>query len=168
MTDLLTPIQAALALPHAPLPQTQAGALPSTFAVTDLAAASIGAAGQAVAQLIEQQTGRLPSVSVDRRLASLWFSSSIRPVGWQVPPLWDPVAGDYASADGWIRLHTNAPHHVQRPSGYWGLPLIAQPWRAKSQPGKPTNWNRRLSMRAVVRRRCVAGKPGSSILKAWQ
>jgi len=50
-------------------------------------------------------------VSVDRRLASFWFSSSIRPTGWQVPPLWDPVAGDYASADGWIRLHTNAPHH---------------------------------------------------------
>ncbi|AHC37553.1 MULTISPECIES: CoA transferase [unclassified Pseudomonas] len=111
MTDLLTPIQAALDLPQTPLPLTEAGALPSTFAVTDLASASIGAAGQAVAQLIQQQTGRLPSVSVDRRLASFWFSSSIRPVGWQVPPLWDPVAGDYASADGWIRLHTNAPHH---------------------------------------------------------
>ena len=111
MTDLLTPIQAALDLPHAALSMTQAGALPSTFAVTDLAAASIGAAGQAVAQLIEQQTGRLPNVSVDRRLASFWFSSSIRPVGWQVPPLWDPVAGDYACTDGWIRLHTNAPHH---------------------------------------------------------
>lgn len=111
MTDLLTPIQAALDLPHTPLTYTEAGALPSTFAVTDLAAASIGAAGQAVAQLIQQQTGRLPGVSVDRRLASFWFSSSIRPVGWDVPPLWDPVAGDYASADGWIRLHTNAPHH---------------------------------------------------------
>lgn len=111
MTDLLTPIQAALDLPHTALPMTEVGALPSTFAVTDLAAASIGAAGQAVAQLIQLQTGRLPSVSVDRRLASLWFSSSIRPVGWQVPPLWDPVAGDYASTDGWIRLHTNAPHH---------------------------------------------------------
>ncbi|QHF46603.1 acyl-CoA transferase [Pseudomonas sp. S35] len=111
MTDLLTPIQAALDLPHTPLTLTEAGALPSTFAVTELASASIGAAGQALAQLIQQQTGRLPSVSVDRRLASFWFSSSIRPVGWQVPPLWDPVAGDYASADGWIRLHTNAPHH---------------------------------------------------------
>lgn len=111
MTDLLTPIQAALDLPHTPLTYTEAGALPSTFAVTDLAAASLGAAGQAVAQLIQQQTGRLPGVSVDRRLASFWFSSSIRPVGWDVPPLWDPVAGDYASADGWIRLHTNAPHH---------------------------------------------------------
>ncbi|MBW4795411.1 CoA transferase [Pseudomonas tolaasii] len=111
MTDLLTPIQAALDLPHTPPTFTEAGALPSTFAVTDLAGASIGAAGQAVAQLIRQQTGRQPAVSVDRRLASFWFSSSIRPVGWQVPPLWDPVAGDYASADGWIRLHTNAPHH---------------------------------------------------------
>jgi len=111
MTDLLTPIQAALDLPHTPLTFTEAGALPSSFAVTDLASASIGAAGQAVAQLIQQQTGRLPSISVDRRLASFWFSSSIRPIGWDVPPLWDPVAGDYASADGWIRLHTNAPHH---------------------------------------------------------
>ncbi|PQZ88054.1 MULTISPECIES: CoA transferase [Pseudomonas] len=111
MTDLLTSIQAALDLPLTPPIFTEAGALPSTFAVTDLASASIGAAGQAVAQLILQQTGRLPMVSVDRRLASFWFSSSIRPVGWQMPPLWDPVAGDYASADGWIRLHTNAPHH---------------------------------------------------------
>jgi hypothetical protein len=111
MTDLLTPIQAALDLPQTPLTFTEAGALPSTFAVTELAGASIGAAGQAVAQLIQQQTGRLPSVSVDRRLASFWFSSSIRPVGWQTPPLWDPVAGDYACTDGWIRLHTNAPHH---------------------------------------------------------
>ena len=111
MTDLLTPIQAALDLPYTALTFTEVGGLPSTFAVTELASASIGAAGQAVAQLIQQQTGRLPSVSVDRRLASFWFSSSIRPVGWQVPPLWDPVAGDYASTDGWIRLHTNAPHH---------------------------------------------------------
>ncbi|TFF06040.1 acyl-CoA transferase [Pseudomonas sp. BCA14] len=111
MTDLLTPIQAALDLPSTPLTRTSAGALPSTFAVTELAAASIGAAGQAVAQLIRQQTGRSPGVTVDLRLASFWFSSSIRPVGWQTPPLWDPVAGDYASADGWIRLHTNAPHH---------------------------------------------------------
>ncbi|WP_300629573.1 CoA transferase [Pseudomonas sp.] len=111
MTDLLTPIQAALDLPHTPLTLSEPGALPSAFAVTDLATASIGAAGQAVAELVRQQTARLPDVSVDRRLASFWFSSSIRPLGWQVPPLWDPVAGDYASADGWIRLHTNAPHH---------------------------------------------------------
>jgi len=111
MTDLLTPLQTALGLPHTPIPFTSSGALPSAFAVTDLACSSIGAAGQAVSQLLEQQTGRRPDVEVDRRLASFWFATSIRPVGWSVPPLWDPIAGDYATKDGWIRLHTNAPHH---------------------------------------------------------
>lgn len=137
MTDLLTPIQAALNLPQTPLTFTEAGALPSTFAVTELASASIGAAGQAVAQLIQQQTGRLPGISVDRRLASFWFSSSIRPVGWQVPPLWDPVAGDYASADGWIRLHTNAPHHraaaervLGKVTDHAGMAARVAPWSA--------------------------------------
>ncbi|MFZ3281615.1 CoA transferase [Pseudomonas sp.] len=111
MTDLLTSIQAALGLPRTPIPFTDRGALPSAFAVTDLACASIAAAAQAVSELIWQQTGNLPAVEVDRRLASFWFSTSIRPIGWQLPPLWDPVAGDYATQDGWIRLHTNAPHH---------------------------------------------------------
>ncbi|CAI8702683.1 Formyl-CoA:oxalate CoA-transferase [Pseudomonas sp. IT-347P] len=111
MTDLLTSIQAALGLPHTPIPFTDRGALPSAFAVTDLACAGMAAAGQAVSELLRQQTGQLPAVEVDRRLASFWFATSIRPIGWQVPPLWDPVAGDYATKDGWIRLHTNAPHH---------------------------------------------------------
>ena len=111
MTDLLTSIQAALGLPHTPIPFTDHGALPSAFAVTDLACASIAAAGQAVSELLHQQTGHLPTIEVDRRLASFWFSSSLRPIGWQVPPLWDPIAGDYPTCDGWIRLHTNAPHH---------------------------------------------------------
>jgi len=111
MTDLLTSIQAALGLPHTTIPFTSSGALPSAFAVTDLACASIAAAGQAISELLSQQTGRLPHLEVDRRLASFWFSTSIRPLGWSVPPLWDPVAGDYATKDGWIRLHTNAPHH---------------------------------------------------------
>lgn len=28
-----------------------------------------------------------------------------------MPAPWDPIAGDYRTVDGWIRLHTNAPHH---------------------------------------------------------
>ena len=87
------------------------GALPSHYAVTDLAAASVGAAGLALRQLILAQGGDAAPVHVDRRLASLWFGWSLHPVGWERPPLWDPVAGDYATADGWIRLHTNAIHH---------------------------------------------------------
>lgn len=87
------------------------GDLPSVFAVTDLAVAAIGAAGLAAAELVAARYGAAPSVVVDRRLASMWFASSIRPQGWTVPPQWDPIAGDYPAADGWIRLHTNAPHH---------------------------------------------------------
>lgn len=87
------------------------GALPSVFAVSDLAAASAGAACLAVAELVGARRGGRPRAAVDRRLASFWFGSSIRPQGWSPPPAWDAVAGDYRAADGWIRLHTNAPHH---------------------------------------------------------
>ena len=87
------------------------GNLPSVFAVSDLAAASTAAAGLAAAELIHRRHGARPSVSVDRRLASIWFRNALQPDGWTLPPAWDAVAGDYAAADGWIRLHTNAPHH---------------------------------------------------------
>ena len=88
------------------------GNLPSVFAVTDLAAASVGAACLAMAELVAARHGTKPVATVDRRLASLWFGSSLRPEGWSLPPTWDTVAGDYETADGWIRLHTNAPHHL--------------------------------------------------------
>jgi hypothetical protein len=71
----------------------------------------VAAAGLAIAELIEARHGHRPNVRADRRLASLWFRASIRPQGWTLPPAWDPIAGDYQAADGWIRLHTNAPHH---------------------------------------------------------
>ncbi len=90
---------------------TGSGALPSVFAVTDLAAAAIGAAGLAAAELLALRHDGFPPVTVDRRLASLWFGTSLRPQGWTIPPPWDPIAGDYRAADRWIRLHTNAPAH---------------------------------------------------------
>jgi hypothetical protein len=90
---------------------TGEGALASVFAVTDLAAASVAAAGLALSEWIGARDGAKATVSVDRRLASFWFGFSLRPQGWSPPPPWDPIAGDYATADGWIRLHTNAPHH---------------------------------------------------------
>ena len=85
--------------------------LPSAFRVTDLAAGAVGAAALAISELIGTRRDRAPDVRVDFRLASLWFGTSIRPVGWSMPAPWDAVAGDYRTADGWIRLHTNAPHH---------------------------------------------------------
>jgi hypothetical protein len=87
------------------------GALSSVFAVTDLAAASVAAAGGEIAGLVHDNTERRPVVNVDRRLTSFWFGQSMRPLGWELPPIWDSVAGDYETSDGWIRLHTNAAHH---------------------------------------------------------
>jgi crotonobetainyl-CoA:carnitine CoA-transferase CaiB-like acyl-CoA transferase len=88
------------------------GALPAFFPVTDLASATMAAAGLAISELRNHATSASPtSVTVDRRLASMWFHWSQRPIGWMPPAPWDPIAGDYLATDGWIRLHTNAPHH---------------------------------------------------------
>ena len=89
------------------------GAWPSCFRVTDLAIGAVGGFGAAIAEL-QHELGlstEIPSVEVDRRLASLWFQFSISPVGWQLPPVWDDLAGLYETRDGWIRLHTNIPAH---------------------------------------------------------
>jgi crotonobetainyl-CoA:carnitine CoA-transferase CaiB-like acyl-CoA transferase len=85
--------------------------LPSAFAVTDFAAGAVGVAAAAIAELIAKRCDVHTPARVDRRLASMWFGFSVRPQGWELPPAWDAVAGDYATKDGWIRLHTNAPHH---------------------------------------------------------
>lgn len=87
------------------------GDLPAAFAVADFASSAIASAGLAVAELVGQLTGAPPPVVVDRRLSALWFDSSLRPLGWEAPDAWDPLSGDYRTKDGWIRLHTNAPHH---------------------------------------------------------
>ncbi len=113
-SSLTSSIWAALDGDHASLGSLHFdgdGDLPSAFRVTDLASASIAAASVAIAELLSLRSGTSPSVRVDRRLSSFWFGLSIRPVGWSLAIPWDPIAGDYASSDGWIRLHTNAPHH---------------------------------------------------------
>ena len=90
---------------------TGSGNLPSVFPVSDLATAAIGCAGLAIAELIAARFGVAPKVRVDRRLSSIWFGLSVRPQGWRLPALQDPLSADYEAKDGWIRLHMNAPHH---------------------------------------------------------
>ncbi len=83
-----------------------AGRLPSCFAVDDLAIGSIKLAALEIAAA----TGA-SSVTLDKRLSQLWFDMTLRPNGWRIPSAWDDLAGVYQTCDGWIRLHTNAPHH---------------------------------------------------------
>ncbi|MDT3720396.1 CoA transferase [Pseudomonas oryzihabitans] len=110
---LLDAVLVALELPGARSEQLRvpsADSLASCFPVSDLATASMGVAGLAVADLLGA-SGAAAEVRVDRHLAAAWFKRSLKPEGWALPDAWDPVAGDYRTRDGWIRLHTNAAHH---------------------------------------------------------
>lgn len=89
--------------------------------MSDLAVASVASAGMALAEWLAPDGSDCPVV-VDRRLASLWFGMTLQPQGWTIPPPWDPIAGDYLAGDGWIRLHTNAPHHRAAALAVLGTP----------------------------------------------
>lgn len=113
MQNRFTPqIATALGLSEAPdIKITGLETLPSYFAVSELASASIGMAAAMITQWRALGTGTVGKINIDQRLASKWFDMTIRPQGWNLPSIWDPLAGDYQTRDGWIRLHTNAPHH---------------------------------------------------------
>jgi len=87
--------------------------LPSSFRVAQAAQAALATAGLAAAQAWRWRTGRWQRVKVDRRHAAAEFRSErlLMIDGAGPPALWDPIAGLYRSADGWVRLHTNFPHH---------------------------------------------------------
>ncbi len=92
----------------------QPGALPSVYDVTGLATAVVAAATLAVAEFGAVRAGAgFPAVRVNRLAASAAFRSEalLQPLGWQLPQMWDPIAGDYPASDGWIRLHTNYSYH---------------------------------------------------------
>src|ERR1700760_1788151 len=79
--------------------------LPSTFDVTGLATASVAAATAAAAAHPPARNGAPPApVFVDSLGACAAFGSEglFTPVGWTVPPAWDPIAGNYQTSDGWI------------------------------------------------------------------
>lgn len=84
------------------------------LAVDDLAISGVGAATALAATFLAERNGRTPATTtIDARHAAAAFQSEllVAPVGWTMPPVWDPIAGDYRCDDGWIRLHTNYPHH---------------------------------------------------------
>ncbi|MEF2977620.1 CoA transferase [Subtercola sp. YIM 133946] len=115
-----------------------AGGLPSAYPVSELATAAVSAAALAAARFAETaaatraQRGEVPAgtaptaprrATVNRQLASAWFGTSLEPIGWKLPSAWDALAGDYRTLDGWIRLHTNAPHHRAAALAVLGLSM---------------------------------------------
>jgi crotonobetainyl-CoA:carnitine CoA-transferase CaiB-like acyl-CoA transferase len=90
-------------------------ALPSVFRVGALAAASVGAAGLAAAQLHHLRSGQAQRVAVDVRRALAAFRSEryLSVDGGPPIELRHPVTGYFATRDGrWIQLHANFPHHL--------------------------------------------------------
>ncbi|MER3387329.1 MAG: CoA transferase [Microcella pacifica] len=112
--------------------------LGGAYPVSAFAAQAVGAVGLALAKLADESdrpaangaalaseasegASASGSVIVDGPLADAWFSAAVRPTQPLASP-WDAVAGDYRTADGWIRLHTNAPHHRAAALRVLGLP----------------------------------------------
>ncbi len=93
-------------------------ALPSSFACGVAAQASIAAAALAADALAQSRGGAAARVAVDMRAAAIEFRSEryLRVDGAPPPDLWDKIAGAYRCGDavgqpGWVRIHTNFPHH---------------------------------------------------------
>lgn len=105
-------IRQSLEVPHL-LEVTDPVGWHSAYPVTEVAVMSVGSVAAQLCSLLTSlelaDTTMRPSVNA--RLASLWFGFSIQPQNWTLPPVWDEFAGDYQTSDGWLRLHTNLPHH---------------------------------------------------------
>ena len=83
--------------------------LHSIYEVSAFACACISVASLAVAEWLDGAD----NVRLDARHAALAFQSErwLAPIGWELPPVWDPLAGDYPTQDGFVKLHTNYAHH---------------------------------------------------------
>jgi hypothetical protein len=109
--ELIGRLTEGVGIPEGEVEVAGTALLPSAYPVSELATAAVATAGLALADLLEALGLPGGPVRVDRGLADRWFAFAVLPDGWTGPAVWDPIAGDYRARDGWIRLHTNAPHH---------------------------------------------------------
>src|SRR5258705_6024933 len=88
--------------------------LPSSFRVAAAAQVSVAATGLAAAEIWKMRSGEGQDVAVDMRHAvgECRGERFLRVDGKPPPPAWDAIAGIYKTRDnGFVRLHTNFPHH---------------------------------------------------------
>src|SRR5437763_10751043 len=88
--------------------------LPSSVRVAAAAQVGVAATGLAAAEIWKLRSGQSQDVTVDMRHAAVECRSEryLRVDGKPPPPAWDAIAGIYKTRDnGFVRLHTNFPHH---------------------------------------------------------
>lgn len=88
--------------------------LKAAFDISSLASACVATACLAAADLVSaRRRSDLPPVNVDASLASASFARDllVKPIGWDLPSLWDELAGNYRARNGWVRIHTNYTAH---------------------------------------------------------
>ncbi|MCA6117659.1 CoA transferase [Bradyrhizobium sp. WSM 1738] len=87
--------------------------LPSSFRVAAAAQISVATSALAAAAIWKMRSGEAQEVTVDMRHAVVECRSEryLRVDGKPPPPAWDAIAGTYKTRDGFVRLHTNFPHH---------------------------------------------------------
>jgi hypothetical protein len=143
------------------------------FGVDDLAVSCVVAALESLAVLVARDRPAGVDVDIDAAHASamFWAEALVEPDGWTIPPVWDPIAGDYEGADGWIRLHTNYAHHRTAALAALGLPDSAATGRdevAATVANHPRPCARIGRDRTLRRGGCVPLAPGVGDERRWR
>jgi crotonobetainyl-CoA:carnitine CoA-transferase CaiB-like acyl-CoA transferase len=100
-------------IPAAAILTGEGPGLPSSFHVGTAAVATIAASGLAATTLWRLRCGRQQTVSVDLRHACAEYRSEryLKLGNSDAPARRDRLSSLYPTADGWVRLHMNFPHH---------------------------------------------------------
>jgi len=100
----------AEALEHIEFTAAASPLLPSSFPVSQVAQASIGAAALAAAEIYQQRSGHRQTIKVDlndaERECTAYFT-----IDGREPESWAQYSGVYPCRDGYIRVHANFDHH---------------------------------------------------------
>ena len=120
-----------------------AGFLRSALPVSGLATEAFTTLALALSALMEKLGfPEAAEVHVDRTLCDTWFGLQVRPVGWTLPPPWDPLSAAFATRDGsWIRTHANAPHHRAALLQVLGLADAPEPVDGASVGERIAGWD---------------------------
>jgi crotonobetainyl-CoA:carnitine CoA-transferase CaiB-like acyl-CoA transferase len=98
--------------------------LPSSYPIGTMAAAAVGVAAVAAAQVWQVRTGEQQAVRIDVDQVMTAFRSEqfLRVDGARAGDVWNAFSGFYRTGDDeFVQLHTNFAHHLRRTLGELGV-----------------------------------------------